>query len=112
MASAISYEFLQAKKGVANGLASLDTNGKVPVTQLPSEVIETYKGQYATSALLIAAYATATLADYAYVTETSSYWYWNAALATPAWVNQQITETAYNLLSAAEQAAVPYIIVS
>lgn len=111
MASAISYEFFQAKKGVSNGIASLDTNGKIPVSQLPDVAIETYKGEYATSALLIAAYPTATPADYAYVTETTSYWYWNSALTTPAWVNQQITEAAYNLLTAAEQAAVPYIII-
>lgn len=110
MASAISYEFLQARKGAANGIASLDTNGKVPLTQLPAEVIETYKGEYATSAALMTAYPAATQADYAYVTETNSYWYWNAALAVEAWVNQQITETAYNLLTTDQKAAVPYII--
>lgn len=111
MASAISYEFFQAKKGTANGIASLDTNGKILISQLPDEAIESYKGQYATSTLLIAAYPSASAADYAYVTETSSYWYWNEALSTAAWVNQQITEAAYNLLTAAEQAAVPYIII-
>lgn len=111
MASSISYELFQAKQGVANGLATLDGSGLVPVSQLPAASIETYKGEYATSAELIAAYPTGLLVDYAYVTATSSYWYWNAALATPAWVNQQITEAAYLLLSAAEQAAVPYIVV-
>jgi len=111
MASSISYELFQAKQGVANGLATLDGSGLVLVSQLPAASIETYKGEYATSAALIAAYPTGLLADYAYVTATSSYWYWNAALATPAWVNQQITEAAYLLLSAAEQAAVPYIVV-
>lgn len=111
MASSISYEFYQSKLGVANGLATLDGTGKVPVSQLPSEAIETYKGEFATSAALIAAYPTADLADYAYVTATTSYWYWNDALAVPAWVNQQITEAAYNALTAAEQAAVPYIII-
>lgn len=84
MSSAVSYELLMTKL--------------------------VYKGEFATSAALSTAYPTADLADYAYVTATSSYWYWNAALATPAWVNQQITETAYNALSAAEQAAVPYIV--
>jgi len=85
MANAVSYELLVAK--------------------LP------YKGQFATSAALIAAYPDGSLADYAYVTATSSYWYWNAALGTPAWVNQQITETAYAALSTAEKAAVPYIVI-
>lgn len=71
----------------------------------------TYKGEYADETALTTAYPTATLADYARVTATSTYWYWNAALATPAWVNQEISVTAYNALSAAEQAAVPYILV-
>lgn len=111
MASSVSYELFQAKQGVASGLATLDVSGKIPVTQLPAEAIESYKGQYDTSALLIAAHPTGILGDYAYVTETTSYWYWNAELAVPAWVNQQITEAAYALLSAAEQAAVPYILI-
>ncbi|MDD2376688.1 MAG: hypothetical protein PHD15_04740 [Clostridia bacterium] len=110
MASSISYELFQAKQGVANGLATLDGSGKVLVSQLPPQAVETYKGVYATSAALILAHASALLGDYAYVTETTSYWYWNDELAVPAWVNQQITEAAYNLLSAAEQAAVPYIV--
>lgn len=111
MASALSYELFQAKQGVANGIATLDATAKIPVSQLPAGAIETYKGEYATSALLIAAYPTGLLTDYAYVTATSSYWYWNAALAIPAWVNQQILEAAYLLLTAAEKDAVPYIVV-
>lgn len=110
MASSVSYELFQSKQGVANGLATLDGTGKVPVSQLPASAIETYKGQYLTSVTLIIAYPVAALADYAYVTATSSYWYWNAALLIPAWVNQEITVAAYNLLSAAEKAAVPYIV--
>jgi hypothetical protein len=110
MASALSYELFTAKQGVANGIATLDASGTVPVAQLPPAAIETYKGEYATEAALIALYPSASLADYAYVDATSSYWYWNAALGTPAWVNQQITEAAYLLLSPAEQAAVPYIV--
>ena len=111
MASAISYELFQAKRGAANGIASLGSDSKVPVGQLPAEAISPYKGTYATSAALIAAHATADEGDYAYVTETTSYWYWNAALGTPAWVNQQITESAYAALSTAEKAAVPYIVI-
>ncbi|MDF2865373.1 MAG: hypothetical protein K0R72_182 [Clostridia bacterium] len=112
MASSVSYELLQSKQGTANGLATLDANSKLLVSQLPAEAVETYKGEYATSAALIAAHATGLLADYAYVTETNSYWYWNEALAIPAWVNQQITEAAYLLLSASEKAAVPYTVVA
>ena len=110
MASALSYELFVAKQGAPNGIATLDGSGYVPVSQLPPSAIETYKGEYATSAALIAAYPTASLADYAYVTATSSYWYWNDALGTPAWVDQQITEAAYLALTVAERAAVPYIV--
>jgi hypothetical protein len=110
MASALSYELFVAKQGVADGIATLDSSGLVPVSQLPPSAIETYKGEYATSADLIIAYPTASLADYAYVTATLSYWYWNDALAIPAWVDQQITEVDYLALSVAERAAVPYIV--
>jgi len=110
MASALSYELFTAKQGVADGIATLDGTGKVPVSQLPDAAIETYKGEFATELALTTAYPTASLADYAYVTATSSYWYWNRALGTPAWVNQEISEADYLLLSAAEIAAVPYIV--
>jgi len=111
MASALSYELFVAKQGAINGIATLDGSGYVPLSQLPPSAVETYKGQYATSALLIAAYPSGLLADYAYVDATSSYWYWNAALGTPAWVDQQITEAAYLALTVAERAAVPYIVI-
>lgn len=111
MSSSISYEYLSSIKGSANGLASLDGSGKVPVSQLPSSAIETFKGEYGTSSALIIAYPTASLADYAYVDTTNSYWYWNKSLTTPAWVNQEITETNYLALSSAAKASVPYIIV-
>lgn len=110
MASSVSYELFQSKQGVANGLATLDGTGKVPLSQLPSDIIETYKGQYATSASLIIAYPIGALADYAYVNATNSYWYWNVSLLVPAWVNQQITEAAYALLTGPEKAVVPYIV--
>lgn len=110
MSSTLSYELLVAKQGAANGLATLDATSKIPIIQLPAAAIETYKGEYATSADLITAYPTGALADYAYVTATSSYWYWNAA-ATAEWVNQQISEADYLLLSAEKQAAVPYVVV-
>lgn len=111
MSAVISLPYLNAIKGANNGLATLDGSGKVPASQLPSSATETYKGQFATSVLLIAAFPAASLADYAYVTATNSYWYWNAGLAVPAWVNQEITATAYNALIAAAQTAVPYVIV-
>lgn len=110
MASAISYELFQAKQGVANGIATLNASGQLPTSQLPPEAVSAYKGTFATSAALIAAFPTATIGDYAYVTATTSFWYWNNALATAAWVDQQITETDYAALSAAEKAAVPYVI--
>lgn len=134
MASAISYELFTAKRGTAdgiasldstgsvpvaqlpagdaNGVASLDANSKVPVAQLPDVAIDSYKGVFADEAALIAAYATAAISDYAYVTATTSYWYWNAALSTAAWVNQQIKETDYNALTVAQRAGVPYIVIA
>lgn len=69
-----------------------------------------FKGVFQTSTILQTSYTTASQADYAYVNNTSSYWYWNPALGIPAWVNQQISEAAYNALSTAEKAAVPYIV--
>lgn len=75
MASALSYELFVAKQGVANGIATLDATGHIPVSQLPPAAIETYKGEYATSVALQTAYPTASLAYYAYVSGTSSYWY-------------------------------------
>jgi ribonuclease J len=64
----------------------------------------------ADAAALATALATGAIGDYAYVTATSSYWYWNSALATPAWVNEKITVTDYNALTAAEKEGAPYII--
>lgn len=110
MASSISYEYLKSIEGAANGLATLDGSGLVPLSQIP-DTLEIFKGEFADNTALTTAYPTASLGNYAYVTSTSSYWYWNKALAVPAWVNQQITATAYTALSNAEKAAVPYNIV-
>lgn len=108
MAGLVTVELLDSEKGAINGIASLDGTGKIPVGQLPAGAIETYKGIYATSALLITAYPTALIADYAWVTATTSYWYWNYALGTPSWVNSVITLASYTALSATEKSAVPY----
>lgn len=125
MASAISYELFQSKQGTPNGLATLDANGKIPLSQLPlldlppstqsySEVhfqsVQAYKGKFTTLKDLMTNYPTAELADYAYVTETYSYWYWNEAIEVPNWVNQQISEADYLLLNYAAKLVVPYIV--
>lgn len=39
-------EAIEAKRGVANGIASLDGNGKVPASQLPSYVDDVLEGYY------------------------------------------------------------------
>lgn len=39
-------EVIEAKRGVANGIASLDGNGKVPASQLPSYVDDVLEGYY------------------------------------------------------------------
>ena len=111
MSSAISLEYLNSIEGVANGLATLDGTGKVPIAQLPGGAIETYKGEYETLLALETEYPTANLADYAYVTADLAFYYWNSKMATPSWVNQNITVINYNLLSASEKSAVPYIII-
>jgi len=117
MANSVSYEYLQAIQGVPGGIATLDPNGEIPTTQLPDSAVSPFKGEYATEALLIAAYPTANLADYAYVYETTSFWFWNAGLLdsvgepAPAWVNQEIEETDYNALDAVEKSMVPYLVI-
>jgi hypothetical protein len=112
MAGLVSIEYLNSQKGVANGIAPLNGSAQIDPIYLPTEANDPYKGQYATSVLLIAAYPVGLIADYAWVTGTSSFWYWNAALVVPAWVNQSITSVAYALLTTAEKSAVPYIIIS
>lgn len=111
MASSISLEYLQSIEGAANGLATLDGSGYIPVSQLPPGAVETYKGEFETVAALTTDYPTGNTADYAYVTGDLTYYYWNSALTTPAWVNQKITAAAYTALTAAQKAEVPYIIV-
>lgn len=111
MASALSFELFEAKQGVANGLATLDGSGQLLSAQLPPEAVSCYKGVFADETALTTAHPTADLGDYAYVNDTTSYWYWNSVITTPAWVNQQITESAYAALTAAERAAVPYVVI-
>ena len=69
-----------------------------------------YKGSFDTSAALQTVHPTASLADYAYVVGTNSFWYWNSGLGTPAWVNQEITESGYLALSPSAKTSVPYIV--
>ena len=109
MSSSISYEYLNSIEGVANGLATLDGTGKVPLTQIPGGAIETFKGEYADLTALTTALTTGNLGDYAYVTADLAFYFWNSKIATPSWVNQNITAINYNLLSATEKSAVPYI---
>ncbi|MCL1884995.1 MAG: hypothetical protein FWF81_14710 [Defluviitaleaceae bacterium] len=116
MASSVSLEYLQSKQGVASGLATLDSTGAVPLSQLPSSVMGLFQGTFADDTALEAAVPTALIADFAFVTSTNSFWYWNAGLtgtdtpSAPAWVNQEISDTDYLALSATAQAMVPYII--
>ena len=111
MSSAISLEYLNSIEGVANGLATLDGTGKVPIAQIPSGAVETFKGEYADLTALTTAYPTANLGDYAYVTADLAFYYWNSKLSVPAWVNQNITVVNYALLTADEKSAIPYIII-
>jgi len=111
MASAVSYEYLKSIQGAPNGIPNLDGGGQVPASQLPPSAVSPFKGQFADETALTTAYPTAGIADYAYVNDTTSFWYWNAGLTTPAWVNQEIAEADYLLLSDSAKAMVPYIVV-
>jgi len=111
MANAVSYEYLKSIQGVPGGIPTLDDNGEIPVSQLPSEYASPFKGQYPDEAELIGEYPTAQLADYAFVDDTSSFWFWNPGLDVPAWVNQEIEETDYIALTALEQSMVPYLVI-
>jgi len=117
VASSVSLEYLQSIQGAANGLATLDSTGAVPLSQLPPAIISPFKGEFADETSLETAFPVGTIAEYAYVDATNSFWYWNAGLTStdtpdaPAWVNQEITDTDYLALSATAQAMVPYIII-
>ena len=116
MASSVSLEYLKSLEGAANGIATLDSAGTIPISQLPATT-NIFEGVFADAASLEAAFPTANIADFAFVTATNSFWYWNAGLtstdtpAVPSWVNQNITDVAYLALSTTAQAMVPYIII-
>lgn len=112
MASSISLEYLRSIEGAANGLATLDGSGKVPVSQIPTSALESpYKGSYADYLTLATAIPTGERADYAYVEDEEVFYYWNSELGSPSWIPQTITPTAYDLLTATQKAQVPYIII-
>jgi len=111
MANAVSYEYLKSIQGVANGIPTLNSSGTIPTSQLPASTVNPFKGQFVDESALTTALPTASLADYAFVDDTGSFWYWNAGLSTPAWVDQQIEETDYLSLSDLAKGMVPYLIV-
>ena len=111
MANAVSYEYLMSIKGAPNGIPSLDGDGNIPESQLPPSAVSPFKGQFADEADLIDDYPTAGIADFAFIDDTSSFWFWNEGLVVPAWVNQEIEEAAYLLLTNPAKSMVPYLIV-
>jgi len=110
MASAVSYEYLKAIMGVPGGIPVLDDDGKIPDIQLPLSLL-LFLGRYDTEADLVEAYDEAEIANFAFVDETASFWYWNAATTIEAWVNQEITDEDYDDLTDTEKSMVPYLIV-
>ncbi|MCL2572637.1 MAG: hypothetical protein FWE11_09565 [Defluviitaleaceae bacterium] len=113
MASSVSLEYLKSLYGQPGGLPTLDGDGEIPIGQLPS-IVALFKGQFVDEAALVDEFPTASLACYAFVDDTSSFWYWNAGLEdplAPAWVNQEITEDDYDLLTDLAKSMVPYIII-
>jgi len=115
-ANAVSHEYLKAIQGVPNGIPVLDENGEIPTTQLP-DIITLFKGRFTDVGALRVAFPTATIACYAYVNSTTSYWYWNPELLdvsdepAPDWVNSEISEEDYLNLTALQRGVVPYLVV-
>jgi hypothetical protein len=118
MASAVSYEFLKALKGAPGGLATLNDDGKVPDYQLPN-FDPLFVGTFADEGALTAAFPVSSIAHFAFVTDTATFWYWNPRIPTGtpdnptfgAWVNQEINEADYLSLTADEKSMVPYLVV-
>jgi len=99
--------------GAPGGIPTLDDDGEIPISQLPL-VVALFKGQFADEATLIDEFPTAGLANYAYVDDTLSFWYWNAGFEdplVPAWVNQEIVEEDYDALTDLAKSMVPYLLV-
>jgi len=111
MPGVISFEYFQSLEGTAGGFATLDGTGKIPVGQLPSSIVETYKGEYADSVAIILAHPSANIADYAWSVADDAFWYWNGGALVPHWVKQTISAAAYSLLTLAEKSAVPFIVI-
>jgi len=110
MANAVSYEFLKALMGAPNGIPTLDGDGEIPITQLPEAAVSPFRGRFAEIDDLEDV-ETPKLADYAFVDESTSFWFWNPGLTTAAWVNQEINEEDYIALSPAAKAMIPYLVV-
>jgi len=115
-ANAVSYEYLKSIQGVPNGIPVLDENGEIPVTQFP-DIITLFKGRFVDETALKTAFPTASIACYAFVDDTESFWYWNPELLDsggepdPDWVNQEINEEDYLDLTALQKSVVPYLVI-
>lgn len=82
--------FVLASKGLANGLASLDANGKLPTSQLPDLADDVLV--YGSYALLPSPGTAGKL----YITADDNKMYrWDADLATPAYVELSVDLSAY-----------------
>jgi len=115
-ANAVSYEYLKSIQGVPGGIPVLDDKGEIPTTQLP-DVVALFKGRFADEAALRTAFPTAGIANYAFVNDTASFWYWNSELLDsgtdpdPDWVNQEISEEDYLELTTLQKSVVPYLVI-
>jgi len=115
-ANAVSYEYLKSIQGVPNGIPVLDENGEIPTTQLPDSMT-LFKGRFTDAVALRTAFPTASIACYAFVNDTASFWYWNPELLDgssapdPDWVNQEISEEDYLALTVIQRSVVPYLVI-
>ena len=62
MSSAVSLEYLSSLINQPSGLAGLDLTGKLSPSVLPAGSIETYRGVFATTAALVAAFPIGSIA--------------------------------------------------
>jgi len=115
-ANAVSYEYLKSIQGAPNGIPVLDENGEIPSTQLP-DIVTLFKGRFVDETALKTAFPEAGIANFAFVDDTASFWYWNPELLDssdepdPDWVNQEITEEDYLGLTALQKSVVPYLVI-
>lgn len=97
----LSLRYLLSLLGVANGVASLDQQGKVFENQLPTAAFGAFVGDYSSLSALQTAHVTGASGQYGTIGGTK--YYWNSAMTPPGWTNVEINITNYNALTDAQK---------